>query len=194
MPRFPVSLSAEWARNCPAPSVWAGFGGLNRKVWTNRGRAGHAPRSMADLDPMRVLEHVHGHLGWLSAASLLHPAIVLRNPRRRAHLAVGLSVAFVTATGAIGAYLYGPYRDTLKQQIFIHTPSVGYLFERKEHLAFGAVLLAWAGAIAYAAATRAEEGLRAPLRTFAFRAFVGACLLTVCTAVLGVAVAVVRTF
>ena len=26
---------------------------------------------------------------------------------------------------------------TLKQQLFIHAPGVGYLFERKEHLAFG---------------------------------------------------------
>jgi hypothetical protein len=147
---------------------------------------------MSEFDPVRLLEHIHGHLGWLSAAALLHPAILLANRRRKAHLSVGLAAGFVTATGAIGAYLYAPYRDNVKQQLFIHTPEVGYLFERKEHLAFGAVLLAWAGTIAYAAATRAEEPVRGSLRTFAFRAFVFSCLLTVCTAVLGVAVAVVR--
>jgi hypothetical protein len=147
---------------------------------------------MSVFDPIRVLEHVHGHLGWLATAALLHPALLLRNPRRKAHLSVGLATAFVTVTGALGAYLYEPYRDNVKQQLFIHTPDVGYLFERKEHLAFGAVLLAWAGAIAYAAATRAEEPVRGSLRTFAFRAFAFACLLAVCTAVLGVAVAVVR--
>ena len=150
--------------------------------------------AMVDVDPLRVLEHVHGHLGWLAAASLLHPAILLRNPRRRAHLAVAMAVGFVTVTGALGAYLYGPYRDKVKQQLFIHAPSVGYLFERKEHLAVGAIFLAWAGGIAYAAAVRAEEPLRAHLRRFAFLAFAFACGLTVCTAVLGVAVAVVSTF
>ena len=149
---------------------------------------------MADYDPIRVLEHVHGHLGWLSAAALLHPAILLRNSKRRAHLSVALAVGFVTVTGAIGAFLYAPYRDRVKQQLFIHAPSVGYLFERKEHLAFGAIFLAWAGGVAYAAAIRAEEPLRIPLRRFAFLAFVFACGLTLCTAVLGVAVAVVRTF
>lgn len=147
---------------------------------------------MSEFEPVRLLEHVHGHLGWLAAGALLHPAILLRNRRRKAHLSVGLAAGFVTATGALGAYLYAPYRDNVKQQLFIHAPEVGYLFERKEHLAFGAVLLAWAGAIAYTAATRAEEPLRGSLRTFAFRAFVFACVLTVCTAVLGVAVAVVR--
>jgi len=176
-----------------------GFGSLNRKGWTNPDGARDAGPAMPALpvfEPLRVLEHVHGHLGWLSAAALLHPAILLRNPRRKAHLSVGLATAFVTATGALGAYLYGPYRDTLKQQVFIHTPAVGYLFERKEHLAFGAILLAWAGTIAYAAATRAaaDDSLRAPLRAFAFRAFAFACGLTLCTAVLGVAVAVVSTF
>jgi hypothetical protein len=150
---------------------------------------------MPGVDPVRVLEHLHGHLGWLSAAALLHPAIVLRRSGRKAHLAVGLSAGFVTAVAATGAALYGPYRDRLKQAIFIASPGVGYLFERKEHLAFGAVLLAWAGAIAYAAAERAgRDDLRAPLRTLAWRAFALACALATVAAALGVAVAVNRTF
>jgi hypothetical protein len=149
---------------------------------------------MSELDVQRLLEHVHGHLGWLSAAALLHPAMLLRNPRKRAHLSVGLSVVFLTTTAAIGVYLYGPYRDRVKQSLFIHAPAIGYLFERKEHLAFGAVLLAWAGAIAYVAAIRAEDPLKGLLRTFAFRAFVLSCALSVGTAVLGVIVAVTKTF
>jgi hypothetical protein len=149
---------------------------------------------MPPIDPMRILEHVHGHLGWLCAVALLHPAILLRNPRRRAHLAVALAVTFVTVTGALGAYLYGPYRDHVKQGLFIAAPKIGFMFERKEHLAFGAILLAWAGGIAYVAAVRAEEPVRTPLRQFAFRAFGFSCALAVCSAVLGVVVAVVRTF
>lgn len=152
------------------------------------------------LDPIRFLrsiEHVHGHLGWLAAAVLVHPAIVLRNRTRRAHYAVGLSTAFVTVASGIGAWLYIAYRERLKQGIFQTAPSVGLLFERKEHLAFGAVALAWAGAVAYFAASRETAGtdeMRASLRTIAFRSFAASAVLAVTVAVLGTVVAVYKTF
>ncbi len=149
---------------------------------------------MTPLDPARVLEHVHGHLAWLSAAALLHPAIVLRRTRRRAHLAVALPTLLVTAVGAAGVAIYGPYRDRLRQQIFIHAPRVGYLFERKEHLAFGAVLLAWAGAFAYAGALAARDPARESLRRTAHLAFILAAALTIVTAAMGVIIAVYKTF
>ncbi len=148
----------------------------------------------ASLDPLRLAEHVHGHLGWLAAALLLHPAIVLRNRKRRAHLAVALATAFVTLGAAGGAWLYVAYREQLKQQIFIHAPAIGYLFERKEHLAFGAVVLAWAGCAAYFAAPRATPDVRETLRTIAFRAFVASAALAIVVAVLGTVVAVYKSF
>jgi hypothetical protein len=151
--------------------------------------------TMPPLDSVRLAEHVHGHLGWLAAAALVHPAILLRNRRRRAHLAVGLSLGLVTLVGAIGAWIYGPYRDKLKQGIFLHAPSIGFLFERKEHLAFGAIGLAWAGAMAYLVASRVdEERTQLALRTAAFRAFASAAGLAIATAVLGTIVAVYKTF
>jgi hypothetical protein len=146
------------------------------------------------LDVVRVAEHVHGHLGWLAAGALIHPAILLRNAKRRAHLSVGLSTGFATVVGALGAWLYGPYRDRLKQHLFIETRWVGLMFERKEHLAFGAILLAWAGASAYAAAIGAREDVRAPLRAFAFRAFAVSAALAITTAALGTLVATYKTF
>ena len=149
---------------------------------------------MASLDPVRLLEHLHGHLGWLAAAALAHPAILLRNRTRRAHLSVALAVGFVSTVGAMGVAIYGPYRDQLKQSIFVHAPTVGWLFERKEHLAFGSIALAWAGALAYFAARGTDIDTRAPLRTFAFRAFAIACVLAIATAALGTYVAVYRTF
>jgi hypothetical protein len=142
----------------------------------------------------RVAEHVHGHLGWLAAAALLHPAILLRNPRRKAHLSVALCTGFATVQGALGVWLYGPYRDRIKQHIFIEARWIGLMFERKEHLAFGAILLAWAGASSYAIAIGAREELRAPLRTFAFRAFVVSAGLALMTAALGTLVASYKTF
>jgi hypothetical protein len=146
------------------------------------------------LDPVRLLEHVHGHLGWLAAAILVHPALVLRNRTRRAHWAVGLSAGFVTVAAAIGVWLYVAYRERLKQDIFMNAPAVGLLFERKEHLAFGAVVLAWAGAAAYFAAPRATPETRARLRTVAFRAFCASAALAILVAVLGTVVAVYRSF
>ena len=146
------------------------------------------------LDPVRLLEHVHGHLGWLAAAVLVHPAIVLRSRTRRAHWAVGLSAAMVTVAAAIGLWLYVAYRERLKQGIFMHAPAIGLLFERKEHLAFGAVVLAWAGTAAYFAAPHATAETRERLRTLAFRAFCASAALTVLVAILGTVVAVYRTF
>lgn len=146
------------------------------------------------LDTLRLLEHVHGHLGWLAAALLVHPALLLRNRHRRAHVAVGLATGAVTAGSGLGAWLYVAYRERLKQQIFIDAPVVGLLFERKEHLAFGAVVLAWAGCAAYFAAPSASGAVRQTLRTTAFRAFVGAAALALTVAVLGTYVAVYKSF
>jgi hypothetical protein len=146
------------------------------------------------LDTVRLIEHVHGHLGWLSAAVLVHPAVVLRDRKRRAHLAVALSASLVTVASAIGVWLYVSYTQQLKQGIFQTAPSIGLLFERKEHLAFGAVLLAWAGTAAYFAAPRASDATRTTLRTIAFRTFALAAALSILVAVLGTVVAVYRSF
>lgn len=148
----------------------------------------------ADFDAARVVEHIHGHLGWLTAVALVHPAIVLRNWKRRAPWAVGLATGMATLAGGLGAWVYGPYRDRLKQGIFIHARWVGLLFERKEHLAFGAIGLAWAGAVAYVAALGAEEGTKLALRTFAWRAYVVSATLSFVVGGLGVFVAVYKTF
>jgi len=130
-----------------------------------------------------------------AAIALVHPAILLRRHDRRAHLSVALAVTLATLAGALGASLYPSYRERLRQPIFAQAPGMGYLFERKEHLAFGAVLLAWAGAIAYVAAIRyAEVAGRDALRKAAHWAFVASAVLTVVTALLGTIVASYRTF
>jgi hypothetical protein len=146
------------------------------------------------FDPLRIREHVHGHLGWLAALALIHPAILLRRIERRAHWAVGLAVAVVTLAAAMGLGIYDGYREKLRQPIFASSMRMGYLFERKEHLAFGVVLFAWIGAVAYVAAPAADAALRQPLRRVAYRAFVISAALAVVTAVLGTTVAAYRTF
>lgn len=149
---------------------------------------------MLPLDPLRVQEHLHGHIGWLAAAALVHPAILLRNTQGRAHWSVGLAVGIVTLAAALGAAMYPAYRETLRQPIFASSLTVGYLFERKEHLAFGVVMLAWTGGLAYGGAWMAEGPIRESLRRAAHRAFVVAAVLAVVTAALGTAVAAYKTF
>jgi hypothetical protein len=146
------------------------------------------------IDPLRLLVRVHGHMGWLAAIALVHPAIQLRSTKRKAHLSVALAVGFVSAVFCLGVVMYPDYRDRLRQSLFQQAPSIGYLFERKEHLAYGAVLLAWAGAAAYFGALRAIGDVRESLRRAAHWAFVAAAALAVVTATLGIIVAAFKSF
>ncbi len=146
------------------------------------------------VDPIRVAAHIHGHAGWLAAAALVHPAILLRDPRRRAHLSVGLATGLATVAAALGAFIYPAYSAGLRHSIFVGAPQIGWLFERKEHLAFGAIVLVWTGALAYVAAEQGKGDLRAALRTIAFRAFALATGLVVVVATLGTMVAVYKGF
>ena len=138
---------------------------------------------MPSVQTLRLVEHIHGHFGWLCAVALIHPAIVLRRSRG-GRWAVGLSTALVTVVASLGVWLYTPYRTQLRRHIFQATPTVGWLFERKEHLAFGAVALAWVGALAYVAERR----------TLSHRAYILAAGIAVVVAVLGTIVASYKTF
>jgi hypothetical protein len=148
------------------------------------------------LQLLRALEHIHGHLGWLSVAALLHPAIILQRDKRRAPLAVCLATAFVVFTALVGAGIYPDYRDRIKQHLFIEAPKVGWLFERKEHLAVGAVAFALAGCVAHLAgpAFAGDDAVRRTIARVAHRAFVASFLLALVTAGLGVAVASYKSF
>ena len=142
----------------------------------------------------RIVEHLHGHAGWLTAIALVHPAIVLRRLERRAPWAVGLSTGLVSGVFAAGAWIYQPYREHIKRGIFQTAPSLGWLFERKEHLAFFALSFAWLGALSYVAARFAEDEARPMLRKLAHRAYVVAVTAALLVASFGTAVATHRTF
>ncbi|MGO8993043.1 MAG: hypothetical protein ACLQVI_06930 [Polyangiaceae bacterium] len=144
---------------------------------------------------LRVLEHIHGHLGWLSAAALLHPAIILRNPKRRARLSVSLATGLVVATALFGGYIYPLYRERIKQHIFIEGPKVGWMFERKEHLAVGAVVFALVGCVSHLTlGLVADEEVKRTMARLAHRAFLVAFALALIVATLGVWVASYKSF
>jgi hypothetical protein len=143
---------------------------------------------------LRALERIHGHFGWLAVAALVHPAIILRNPQRRAPLSVSLATAFVCVTGVLGAYVYPEYRRVLKQSIFRASPAIGWLFERKEHLAVAAVTFTIVGCIAHLSVAGFEGAAQRTLARLAHHAFVLAFLLAFGVAVLGVIVASFKSF
>ncbi len=150
---------------------------------------------MSDLGLARALEHVHGHLGWLAAAALAHPAWLLRGGRRRARAAVAFATGLTSLAAGLGLWLYPHYRACIKHELFVEAPAFGWLFERKEHAAFGALAFAWAGCFAHAAAPRAPapEARRALARA-AWVAFACAALCALGAALAGTAVASVRGF
>jgi hypothetical protein len=143
---------------------------------------------------LRVLERVHGHLGWLAVAALLHPAVLLRRPKRRARLSVSLATGLVVVTALLGGYVYPEYRVRLKHSIFVEAPRLGWMFERKEHLAVGAVAFTLAGFIAHLSLPWMEESAAAAMSRFAHRSFVVAFVLAFAVACIGVAVASFRSF
>ena len=142
---------------------------------------------------LRALEHAHGHLGWLAAVALAHPAILLRKPRRRALGAAIAATALVTFAAVCGACLYPAYRTTIKPALFAASPAVARLFERKEHLAIASLVLSWSGLLLHRFCGRADAEER-HLSRAAFLSFAWAAVLALAAAVMGTIVAVTRTF
>ena len=148
---------------------------------------------MSDLW-VRGLEHIHGHIGWLAAVALAHPAILLRRRRRRALLAAASATGLVTVAAALGATIYPAFRVDIKPRLFAHEPAMAWAFERKEHLAVAALAMAWVGLGAHLAEYRSPAGVPGRLDRVAFFAYVAATGAALVTATLGVAVATHRTF
>ena len=88
--------------------------------------------------------------------------------------------------------LYPPYRAQLKQRLFVTVPTVGWLFERKEHLAVTAVALAWAGLALHL--SRGDDPTADARARAAHLAYVAAALIAGTVAVLGTRIAAFLSF
>jgi hypothetical protein len=143
-------------------------------------------------ETLRLLERVHGHLGWLAVAALAHPAIALRDPRRRARLSALLSTIVTAASFAIGAIIYTDFsRAGLRHALYVASKTHGEIFERKEHLAVGVLALAVAGCLAHLFAFDRTRPARA---RFAHLAFAAAFALATAVATMGTIVAAFKSF
>jgi len=141
---------------------------------------------------LRLLAHLHGHMGWLAAAALVHPALLLRRTGRRARWVCLAATAIVTFAAAIGAAIYPGYRTLVKPVLFAEAPALGWAFERKEHLAVAAVVLSWVGLVA--CWTDRHRPRAAPPAGMAQAAYLASAVLAIVSALLGTAVASYRGF
>ncbi len=93
-------------------------------------------------EALRSLVRWHALLAWAATAGLFAAAWLFAraSPVRRA--AGAAAVGLVLVAGGLGLALSDPYRARLRQRLFVDAPGLGWLFERKLHLAFAAVFLA----------------------------------------------------
>lgn len=142
---------------------------------------------------LRLLESIHGHLGVLAAAALLHPAILLRRGRplsRGLRWSIGLTTAVVALAFATGLTIYDGYREHVRPQLLLEHYDTALLFETKEHLAWAVLTLALGAGMAALAAPRDAKRIRQAAAAF----YSVAALLCLVTASLGTWIAAVSGF
>ena len=112
---------------------------------------------------LQLVARAHAVVAWLATVTLLLavPPLITR-PRGRFTAAIASASALgITIAGGLGVLLEAAYRAQIRQRLFVRSPAIGWLFERKEHLAFGAILLAWCALSTTAAARLTREPERA---------------------------------
>lgn len=141
-----------------------------------------------------LLEKIHGHVSLLAVALCWHPVAALRRARRpsRWTLLTGwLGSGLLTVTVALGWWIYPPYRQDLKRDLYLASPFWGNAFEVKEHWAHYAWCFAIAGAVALWFAYRRTDPT---MKRVAWWSYLWAGLLGLGVGLLGIAVASVNGF
>lgn len=145
------------------------------------------------MNGLSLAASLHGLIGGLALAAMIHPAILLRAGRplsRGARWSLGLTAAVTALAFGLGVAIYEPYRELVKRPLFVADPAAGMLFETKEHLAF-AVLALVLGAAATALLAPRD---RADLRRLSAAMFAGATGLALLVVALGLYVSSVASF
>ena len=112
---------------------------------------------------LQLVVRVHAVVAWIATAALglALPWVILRRRGRITSAILAAAALGITIAGGLGVLLEAAYRAQIRQRLFVRSPALGWLFERKEHLAFGAILLAWCALTAAAAARVTREPARA---------------------------------
>jgi hypothetical protein len=109
------------------------------------------------LEALRSLARLHAWTAWLATLALGIAALLHARGRRGSSAMGAIAAALVLATSAIGLAMHDGYRARIRQKLFIASTTLGWLFERKQHLAFGATLLAVSATASSFAALRAVD-------------------------------------
>jgi hypothetical protein len=113
------------------------------------------------IEFVRKVAIAHGVISWIAALALAAVAarLLLRRPNapRRLFAHAAASTALAGLAFASGALLEQSYRAHLRQRLFLASRPLGWLFERKLHLAFGSLLFTLCALAALLAASRAER-------------------------------------
>lgn len=112
---------------------------------------------------LHLVARAHAVAAWVATAALVVALpLLIRARRSRFTLAISAAAAIaVTIAGGLGVLLEATYRARIRQRLFVRSPALGWLFERKEHLAFGAILLAWCALSTMVAAQISRDPARA---------------------------------
>ena len=130
---------------------------------------------------------LHGALGLLALALLLHPVFGLRRPgppSPLARLAAAMAGGITLLVASFGAVLYPSYRAGVKPGLVRGALPLAKLFESKEHIGFFAAVLALGAAGLLLSAPRSPAARRAARWMFGLAALCAAI-----TAALGMVVA-----
>ena len=139
---------------------------------------------------LRALTMAHGALAWCGIVALIASislfgveraggGAISGSRRRAANWLLFVGIASGAIAFATGAMLHAPFQSRLRQRLFLASNTLGWLFERKEHVAFGALALlgfAMCAAIGEKIARGAEEGVAREMRRAMRIAIVGAIL------------------
>jgi hypothetical protein len=93
---------------------------------------------------LRSVERLHAVVAWAATIALGVTAwlcVRKQGTRRAVRVAGATAVGLVLAAGGLGLALHDPYRARLRQRLFLGSLELGWLFERKQNAAFGAMLL-----------------------------------------------------
>jgi hypothetical protein len=111
-----------------------------------------------NVETLRAVERAHAISAWAATALSIAAAGLFASSSRRARPVGVLAATLVVVTGALGFALNDPYRARIRQKLFLASPSLGWLFERKLHAAFAAVLFAVCAIAAQGALARRVDG------------------------------------
>lgn len=150
---------------------------------------------MSLVSELLVLQKVHGHIALLAIALCFHPWFALRRARRPSpavRLSGYLATGGIVLTSLLGWWIYPPYREEIKAELYLANPFWGDLFEVKEHWGWYSLVLAVAaGVLMWLARDRAQaEGLRQPIRWL----YALSGLLALAVGVFGILIASIRGF